>query len=95
MILQERCQLWGLTMIEKYKHLKIRILKETYQYVLLKQHSSLGELNLLLLNSKKPVALFISDEEKSFIAPSDLEDKSLVGVKIKVSSHRLRSFYRP
>ncbi len=60
-------------MIEKYKHLKIRILKEAYQYVLLKQHSTLEDLNILFLNSKKPVALFISDEEKSFIAPSDLD----------------------
>jgi hypothetical protein len=59
-------------MIEKYKHLKIRVLKETYQYVLLKQDSSLSDLNLLFLNSKNPVALFISDEEKSFIAPTDL-----------------------
>ncbi len=59
-------------MIEKYKHLKIRILKEAYQYVLLKQDSSLGDLSLLFVNSKNPVALFISDEEKSFIAPTDL-----------------------
>jgi hypothetical protein len=56
----------------KYAHLKIKILKEDYQYSLLKSNEDLLQVNSFFKSIKEPVAIFLSDEELSLMAPTHL-----------------------
>ncbi len=58
-------------MNNKYSHLKIQILETEYQYSLIKINTNLNDILIQNNETKKPVAVFISLEEKSIIAPID------------------------
>ena len=60
---------------KKYSHLKIKILKDDYQYSLLKSQEDLVQVNSFFKSINEPVALFMSDEEISLMAPTKLSQK--------------------
>lgn len=60
-------------MKEKYKHLKLKILNQEYQYVLLKQDTDKGSVMPLVESVKKPVGIFFSENELSLIAPTNIK----------------------
>ena len=59
-------------MDSKFKHLKLKILKQEYQYVLLKNDTDRNVVFEKTTACKSPVGIFVSAEEFSIITPIDV-----------------------
>lgn len=62
-------------MSAKYSHLKIKILNQDYQYSLLDSQTDITAVAQQFQPSQEPVALFISSEEISVMAPTHQSQK--------------------
>lgn len=57
-------------MKERYSHLKIKVLKNDFQYSLLDSDTDVSLVFQKLQSNKEPCSLFISEDEISLIAPA-------------------------
>ncbi len=64
-------------MNDKFKHLKLKILKQEYQYTLLKNETDKNSILALVKSIKAPVGIFLSESEFSLIAPRNIVFENL------------------